>query len=107
MTNIRPGLLKRMGDALAPDLLKVGDSGALRITKWNHSVLIHGYEAVGPGDQGLLDALYEELRQILRRDRADFQKDLKLARFPDSSTSAESSSLTSRCRALRMKTPAD
>ncbi len=86
-------LLKRLDDPLAPELLKVGTSGALRITSRNHSVLIHGYEAVGPGDQGLLDALYEELRQILRRDRADFEKDLKLARFPNSSTSGESSAL--------------
>lgn len=86
-------LLERLDDPLAPELLKVGASGALRITSRNHSVLIHGYEAVGPADQGLLDALYEELRQILCRDRTDFEKDLRLARFPDFSGSAESSAL--------------
>ena len=81
-------LLKRLGDPLASELLKVGASGALRITSRNHSVLIHGYEAVGPGDQKFLDALYDELHRILRRDHADFDNRLKIAQSLDCSASA-------------------
>jgi CRISPR-associated protein (TIGR02710 family) len=73
-------LLKRLGDPLAPELLKVGASGALRVASRNHSVLIHGYEAVGPDDHRLLDELYDELRQLLRKDHAEFDEELKIAR---------------------------
>jgi hypothetical protein len=86
-------LLKRLDDPLAPKLLKVAASGALRITSRNLSVLIHGYEAVGPGDQRLLDALYDELREILREDRTDFDEKLEVAQTLDVSGSAASDAL--------------
>jgi len=76
-------LLQRLGDPLAPKLLRVAAENAFRVTTRNRSILIHGFEAVGPDDESLLDALYEELCGILREDSADFGARLKIARFPD------------------------
>ncbi len=86
-------LLKRLGDPLAQKLLKGGASGAFGIASRNHSVLIHGYEAVGPSDQKLLDALYHELLEIAGRDRADLDEDLRIARSLDLSASGASSAV--------------
>lgn len=82
-------LLKRLNDPFGQELLEVGSRGALRIARRNHSVLIHGFEAVGPADGNLLDELYSELRQVLRKDRSGFDADWKLARFLDFSESPD------------------
>lgn len=86
-------LLKRLNDPLAEQLLKTGREGTLRIASRNQSVLIHGFEAVGPSNRQLLDTLYGELRQLLRDDRHDFDGDLRIANSLDFSESADPSAL--------------
>lgn len=83
-------LLKRLGDPLGGELLKVGDRGALRVASRNQSILVHGYEAVSPADHRLLDELYDVLADMLRRDNPDFDGELALARFPEFLGRAES-----------------
>lgn len=86
-------LLKRLKDPLAQELLDVGSKGALRIASRNQSVLIHGFEAVGPTDGNLLDELYRELQELLRKDRSDFDTDWKIARSLDLSESLDQRAL--------------
>lgn len=76
-------LLKRLGDPLAPKLLEVGKRDPLRVANRNRSVLIHGYQAVGPSNREHLDALYGQLVDLLREDRSDVDENLKIARFLD------------------------
>lgn len=86
-------LLKRLHDPLAQHLITVGSKGALRIASRNQSILIHGFEAVGPTDVRLLEDLYEELQQLLRMDRSDFDADWKIARSLDFAESLDQRAL--------------
>lgn len=86
-------LLKRLNEPLAQELLDVGSKGALRIASRNQSVLIHGFEAVGPTDGNLLHELYNELQQLLRKDRSGFDADWKIARSLDFAESLDQRAL--------------
>ncbi len=65
-------LLKELGDPLAKTLLKFDNqSGPPRISNRNVSVLIHGFQAVGPDEDGPLRTLYRRLEQLLIDDAGD------------------------------------
>jgi CRISPR-associated protein (TIGR02710 family) len=86
-------LLKHLGDPLAADLLGIDNDPELpKIASRNHSVLIHGFQAVGPDDDGPLKALYRNLEALLVRDNGtDAEMALRTARqagFPPAPTSA-------------------
>lgn len=65
-------LLKVLGDPLASSLLDFDKHPTLpRVSARNVSVLIHGFEAVGPDDDAPLRALYRELEALLIEDAGD------------------------------------
>lgn len=65
-------LLKVLGDPLASPLLNFDKRPTLpRVSARNVSVLIHGFEAVGPDDDAPLRALYRELEALLIMDAGD------------------------------------
>lgn len=65
-------LLSQLGDELAKTLLNFDkQSGLPRISDRNYSVLIHGFQAVGPGDDAPLRALYQKLEALLLEDAGD------------------------------------
>jgi len=74
-------ILNRLGDPLAQELLNIAEKGTVSIKSRNHSVLVHGYEAIGLCNHEVLNALYEELRQILRQDCANFDENFTIAQF--------------------------
>lgn len=80
-------LLKQLADPLAADLLSIDNDPTIpRISARNHSVLIHGFQAVGPGDDAPLRALYQQLQALLLRDAGDAaQTALRTARQADAS----------------------
>jgi len=68
-------LLRQLDDPLAADLLSIDNDPTIpRISARNHSVLIHGFQAVGPGDDAPLRALYQKLEALLLRDAGDAAK---------------------------------
>lgn len=68
-------LLKQLGNELAKTLLNFDKQPGLpRISDRNYSVLIHGFQAVGPDDDAPLRALYRELEALLVRDAGDDAK---------------------------------
>ena len=76
-------LLKRLGDPLAPELLRFDDRRAARTSHRNHSVLIHGFTAQAPAEEGPLRAVLEDLEKLLVRDDATATGRLALARRLD------------------------
>jgi len=78
-------LLKQLGDELAETLLNFDKQPGLpRISDRNYSVLIHGFQAVGPVDDAPLRALYRELEALLVKDAGDVaQTALMTARQAD------------------------
>ncbi len=76
-------LLKRLGDPLAPELLRFDDRRAARTSRRNHSVLIHGFTAQAPAEEGPLRAVLEDLEKLLVRDDATATGRLALARRLD------------------------
>ena len=68
-------LLKELRDALAKTLLSFDNQPQLpRIRARNVSVLIHGFEAVGPNDAQPLQRLYRALDALLVEDGGDVTK---------------------------------
>lgn len=76
-------LLKGLKDPLAPDLLGIADAEPFRLASRNHSILIHGFAAVGPSDEKKLRSLYEQVVELLAKDNADAQESLMVARSLD------------------------
>lgn len=65
-------LLKVLGDPLASRLLGFDRQPTLpRVSARNDSVLIHGFQAIGPDDDALLRALYRGLEKLLIMDAGD------------------------------------
>jgi xanthine/CO dehydrogenase XdhC/CoxF family maturation factor len=84
-------LLREIGDRLAERLLKAGEMER-KLTDRNHSVLIHGFEAVGLDDDAPLRVLYAALEQLLLCDAGDSARQhLDVARSLDFSAHSISS----------------
>jgi CRISPR-associated protein (TIGR02710 family) len=73
-------LLKCFDDPLANDLLAIANGSTFRLNDRNHSILIHGFAAVGPSDTEPLKSLYEQLIELLIKDNPDAQSQLGIAR---------------------------
>jgi hypothetical protein len=86
-------LLKALGDPLAQTLLNFDKQPDLpRISDRNFSVLIHGFQAVGPDDKQPMRALYRELEKLLIDDAGDLAREhLHVARSLDFSAHSISS----------------
>jgi hypothetical protein len=75
-------ILKAKGDSLARRLLRLGEHDLLRSR--NHSILIHGFKAVGLEDRSPLEAIYRELEEVVVADAGkDARRSLALARSLD------------------------
>lgn len=76
-------LLKRLGDPLGRRLIDLAEGRSdLDVSIRNHSVLIHGFDAVGPADETPLRGLYRELAALLRETfGSDVEEWLAAARF--------------------------
>lgn len=61
-------LLKRLKDPMAEKLLNLRTDGLGAITKRNHSVLIHGFVAVGSAARRELPGLFRQLARLLHDD---------------------------------------
>lgn len=90
-------LLKVLGDPLAETLLDFDKQPNLpRISGRNKSVLIHGFEAVGPDEDVPLRALYRKLEQLLLNNAGDAARQgIEVARSLDFSACSSSNSVRS------------
>ena len=61
-------LLRILGDSLADRLIAIGNDGLTTASARNHSILIHGYEAVGVADGVALRELYGKLQAVVVED---------------------------------------
>ena len=63
-------LLKRLGDPVAKQLLKLGDraEGQVALSKRNYSIWIHGFEAIAGSDPEPIRVLFGELEKLLIED---------------------------------------
>ncbi len=84
--------LKHMGDPLAKSLIELGgkrEKRELGISDRNHSILIHGFYAVGPKDEKPMRELYCALEKLILADQgAEGRERLKIARALDFSSRA-------------------
>lgn len=77
-------LLQVLGDEMGQELRKLGSDPDLQISKRNHSVLIHGFEAMTTSDKAPLIVLYKSVENILVKDGGeDAQRRLDVARSLD------------------------
>ncbi len=82
-------LLKRLNDPFGQALITFAETPAqLKPTVRNNSILIHGFEAVGPEDAKPLADLYARLEDLLIQDTGDGARAyLTIARSLDLSAS--------------------
>jgi hypothetical protein len=75
-------ILKRKQDPFGQALLDFDHNAhRLKPSKRNHSILIHGYDAVGPEDEEDIWLLYRGLEKLLRLDAGeDLDDRLAIAR---------------------------
>ncbi len=78
-------LLKRLGDALAKPLLRLGNraEGQIKFSRRNYSIWIHGFEAIAGSDPEPIRVLFAELEQLLIQDDGTAKERLQLARWLD------------------------
>lgn len=79
-------LLKHLSDALAEELLRLGNrsEGEVKLSRRNYSIWIHGFEAIAGSDPGPIRALFSELEKLLVEDGGPAAKQsLQNARWLD------------------------
>lgn len=76
-------LLGRLGDPLAPELLRFDNRSAVNTRSRNHSVLIHGFTAQAPAGEEPLREVLGDLEKLLIEDDPSAAERLALARRLD------------------------